>query len=119
MTHWTQGQLDEFNARRDSWVLSNDNPDPGPESKLQSKCLAYCRDHGWPVFHDWSMKTNKAGFPDLFIFTEGGRMILIELKSGNAKLRTEQQALHRQLNWLGHKVHVVRSYKRFLEIMEG
>jgi len=120
MTRWTQEQLDEFNVRRGSWVdPDKDLPDPGPESKLQAKCLKYCKEKGYPVWHDWSRKANVAGFPDLMIFLPEARFVLIELKAASGRLRKEQQALHRNLMFLGHIVHVVRSYKRFIEIMEG
>lgn len=94
-----------------------DIPDHGLENNLLKKCIAYCDEHGWPIFHDRSKKCNRPGFPDLFIFAADGRTILIELKSADGKLRKEQEGLRRQLNWLGHTVHVVRSYKKFLQIV--
>ena len=97
-----------------------DKPDPGPESELQKKCLNYCREHGFPVFHDYSREINNPGWPDLFVFADKGRVVLVELKSGKAKLRKEQDQLRRVLNWLGHTVHIVRSYRGFLKaVMEG
>jgi len=47
------------------------------------------------------------------------RLILVELKAAGGKLRAEQQALKRQLMYLGFEVYVVKSYKRFVEIMKG
>jgi len=92
-------------------------PDEGPEKRLQAKCLQYCQDQGYKAWHDWSRKKNKAGFPDLMIFMPEGRVRLVELKSAGRKLRKEQQEVSRHLLFLGHRVYVVRSFKRFLEVM--
>ena len=74
--------------------------------------------HGFPVFHDWSKKKNQPGWPDLFIFTEN-RVVLVELKAADGKLRKEQRDLKQNLSWLGHTVYVVRSYAGFIRVMEG
>jgi hypothetical protein len=120
---WTEDQYDNWQEqRRQAWEAAGEGPgpeeaDPGLENELQSKCLTYCREHGWPVFHDRSKKKNKAGWPDLFIFMPESKLILIELKSAAGKLRKEQKDLKLQLNWLGHEVYVVKSFKRFLEVV--
>ena len=118
---WTEKQLDEYIAELQQTRIKpdSDEPDPGPESKLQAKCLVYCKERGYPVWHDWSRKKNQPGFPDLIIFLPEGRVTLIELKAGTAKLRMEQEALHRQMLYLGHEIHVVRSFGKFLEILRG
>ena len=119
MTHWTKDDLTSYLARQKKQVVGEGKPDPGPESELQRKCIKFCDACGWVCIHDWSKKKNKAGVPDLTIYMANGRVELIELKSAAGKLRAEQQALHRQLMFLGHSVHVVKSYKRFVEIMKG
>ena len=121
MTRWTDSDLDEFNTKRGAWVDvdSEDVPDVGPEAKLQIKCLKYLKEKGYPCFHDWSRKKNSRGWPDLFCFLPEGRIVLIELKAGSRKLREEQLVLRRNLNWLGYNFYVVRSYRRFIEIMKG
>lgn len=96
----------------------NQTPDEGPESQLQKKIMEHCRKHGWPVFHDRSRRRNQPGWPDLFMFLPEGGVVLMELKAGNKKLRKEQKELRRVLNWLGHNVYIVRSFKRFLEVVE-
>jgi len=117
--NWTEDQRDAYMAARHRGreAVSPEIPDPGPEARLQSRCERYCREQGWPCFHDRSKKKNKPGFPDLFVFLPGGTMALIELKAAGGRLRTEQQALRRQMMYLGHTVHVVRSYKRFLDVL--
>ena len=119
MTRWSQDQLDEFNVRRGSWIkVDEDLPDNTPERVLQAKCLKYLKEKGYPVWHDWSRKKYKAGFPDLIIFMDNGRVEMIELKAAAGRLRKEQQHLHRNLMFLGHSVHVVKSFKKFIEIMK-
>ena len=119
---WTEQEWEDYaEGLRQARLRKDDDPevpDTGLESKLLAKCLKYCKDHGYPVFHDWSRKKNNAGWPDLICFLKY-RIELIELKAAGRKLREEQQALHRELMFLGHVVHVVRSYKRFLEVMKG
>ena len=117
---WTKDQLVEYLVRQESLNDNRTNgpADPGPESHLQARCLRYCREHGWPVYHDWSRKKNPAGWPDLFVFLPDGRVVLVELKAASGKLRTEQRQLKQVLAWLGHTIHVVRSFKRFVEVCE-
>lgn len=120
---WTEDQVIAYMAKRQQFSSQGagameDVPDPGPESRLQVKCLRYCRDHGYPVWHDQSRKRNDPGWPDLIVFQPEGQVRLIELKAGNRKLRKEQEQLRRQFNWLGYEVHICRSYKRFIEIIE-
>ena len=122
---WTKAQMDNYLQLRramDAEARPDDDPevpDVGPESKLQAKCLTYCKDRGYLVYHDWSRKRNTAGWPDMFCFLPKSRLILVELKAAGGKLRAEQQALKRQLMYLGFKVYVVKSYKRFVEILKG
>ena len=115
---WTPEDLAVYLNKRQSEIQKPDQPDQGLESRLQAKCLKYLKEHGWPVWHDWSRKKNQAGFPDLICFLPKGRTVLIELKAGNAKLRKEQEQLKITLSYLGHGIKVCRSFKRFLEIIK-
>ena len=116
---WTPDQATEYMSRFKKKPVNReleDQPDPGPESKLQAKCMKYCKEHGFPVFHDWSKKRNQPGWPDLFVFIKG-RVVLVELKAESGKLRKEQKHLRQVLNWLSHTVYVCRSYAGFVRIM--
>jgi len=119
MVHWTKDHLAAYMAKFNPSPEVEDVPDPGLEGDLQGRCIRHCREHGWPVYHDFSRKKNAAGWPDLFIFKPDGKLILIELKSADGKLRKEQRELKLQLNWLGHPVYVVKSFKRFLETVKS
>ena len=119
---WYDDYMEQYRQAMEVEPYPDDDPevpDTGPEKALQAKCFHYLQDHGYPVYHDWSRKKNKAGWPDLFCFLPGGRVELIELKAAGGKLRKEQQNLKRELMYLGHRVHTVKSYKRFIQIMEG
>ncbi len=49
------------------------------------------------------------GEPDLRIYIEDGRLLLIENKAGNGRLSPEQKARHAALGALGHEVVVIRA----------
>ena len=93
--------------------------DPGPESTLQKKINLWCREHG---YHFLSFRKSKkakgflrAGHPDITIFMEEGRTVLIELKDGRGRLSEDQLKVKRILKYMKHEWYEVRSYKQFLE----
>ena len=59
------------------------------------------------------------GLPDCIIAIPGGRTLWIELKSEKGYLRTEQKLKARMLIAMGHEWHQVKSYKRFLEVVNA
>ena len=117
----------------EAWVAQHMNkfkkPDPdapekadqGPESVLQGKINKWCNEHGFPK-HSFRRSKKAKGFidpgmPDICIFISGGRTVHIELKSESGVLRKAQRDKKAMLEWNGHKVWVVKSYNRFLDIM--
>ncbi len=94
-----------------------EDPDPDPESNLQEKIEKYCREHGFPFFHDRSRKKNAPGFPDLVIALKGGRTLWLELKSKGGVMSKEQKEWRLQLLALGHEHHIVKSYRGFMQII--
>jgi hypothetical protein len=118
--HFTEEQYQQVIAKvRTELSPIDDIPDEGPESRLLSKCLSYCKERGFPAFHDRSRGKNQRGWPDLQIYLPGGKVVLIELKSETGTFKKEQQQLARQFMYLKHRYEKVRSYTKFLEIMEG
>ena len=100
-------------------IPSAKDADPGPESKLLSKCIKYLKERHYKFFHDYSRGVNKAGFLDLYIFLPLGRLVVIELKAKTGRLSAEQKEWINYL--LFHRYNVypeVRSFKRFIEIIE-
>ena len=100
-----------------------DMPDDGKESLLLSKIVAHCNSWGWRCLPLWTSKKAKGfllpGWPDLTICMPKGRTVFIELKSKDGRLRKEQADLQIQMMALGQEYYVIRSFKRFLEIVEG
>lgn len=122
--HWTQEQYQEY-MRKINKDIKPFHPDTmeadeGPESELQSKCNKWLDDRGYPYIHDKSRKKNKRGkILDLHIYLPAGRHVVIELKVTGNKMSPEQLDTYRKILYLGHEIYEVRTFKRFLEIMEG
>lgn len=138
MIRWTPEQLEEYMARRprkgktqnvgeflehNFHLDTPEEPDKGPESVLQSKIVRWCRDWARPVLSfRQSVKARgfiTPGWPDMTIAMPGGRTLWLELKAEKGVVKEDQRAIHLQLMALGHEVHVVKSYRRFLEIVNG
>lgn len=128
MTRWTPGELADHLARLADRKLDNDTdaankPDFGSESELQRKINKWARDNGFPILSLRQTRQARGllspGWPDITLLLPGGRVVFIELKAGKGRLSDEQKALHAQARYLGHEIHEVRSFKRFLEIVGG
>ena len=77
-------------------------------------------ERGYPFIHDRSRKKNKKGkILDLHIYLAKGRHVVIELKVKGNTMSDEQKETYQKIHFLGHEIEEVRSYKRFLEIMNG
>lgn len=50
-----------------------------------------------------------AGEPDLRLYAEAGRLLLVEYKAGKGRLSQDQRDRHALLTRLGYAVHVVRA----------
>ena len=120
---WTQDQLNEFMAKFHRPIDEQDKPDPGKESVLQRKIEAWCREWGRPCLSFRQSKHAKhllpAGWHDIEIIMPNGETLRIELKAAHGRLSDEQKRLRLQFMALGHTIHTVKSYKRFLELVGG
>lgn len=95
-------------------------PDEGKEARLQGKCEKWLKDRGYCYVHDRSKKMNKRGeILDLYCFLPEGRVVIMELKSKDGGMSPEQRQTYRMLKYLKHEVYEVRSFKQFLQIMQG
>jgi hypothetical protein len=106
-------------GRKPKRVIPDEKPDPGPESNLQAKCEEYLRSRGWEFFHDRSRSKNRPGIPDLIVWAPGGRTLQIELKAKGGRMSEEQKLFRLNLSRNGHIVHEVKSFRRFIEIIEN
>jgi hypothetical protein len=133
MNRWSQAELDTY-LQRDflkpaksgcvhaSAPETEEIPDPGLENVLQRKCEDWLNARGFPFLHDRSKRVNPAGmFLDLHIYLPEGRHVVIELKAkdGRNRVEKEQVETYRKLMFLGHEIYIVRSFKRFMQIMEA
>ena len=125
VNNWSELDLQKDKENRANVWGGPMQSDPGPESRLQSKIEAYAKREGYPclsirqlvtkyrrisyLFKDW---------PDISIALPAARTVWLELKGHKGVLKAGQRELAMQLIALGHEWHQVRSYKRFLEIIE-
>jgi len=119
VARFSEEWLIDYQMKHQKEIRVHYDSDEGPESSLQKKIMDHCEMKGWRVFHDRSRRRNQRGWPDVFLYLPDGKHLLIELKSADGTLRKEQKHLKMVLKWLGHEVYVVRSFKKFLEIVNN
>jgi len=98
-------------------------PKPQRESALHKQINLECHRRGYIALHGAMHKATArtAGEPDFIVLLPNGKVALVEVKTTNGKLSDDQERLHGKAWELGHKVHVVRSFLEFLDVlkMEG
>lgn len=91
-----------------------------PESVLQGKITAWAKDHGYPIQSNRQTRNARGlltpGWPDVCLILRG-RVVWIELKAGKGRMTEEQVKMRIRFLHLGHEIHEVRTWKRFLEIV--
>ena len=123
----TQEEVDlylaKFNKASNNFDLLPIQADEGPESNLQKKIVKWARDWGHPCL---SFRQSKKlaglipeGWPDICLILPNARVLFIELKSGKGRLSEAQKMMRLQFISHGFVIHEVRSYKRFLGLVEG
>lgn len=102
--------------------IDNDEPDEGLESELQRKIAKWAKDHGHPLLY--FPRTPKvraflpAGWPD-DILVLPGRVVFFELKQSSGRLSEDQKMMRLIFLHHGHTIHEIRSYRKFLSVVEG
>lgn len=130
MTHMTFDEFTIIQARLDAKLGKtkdlNDIEDIAnntSESALQSKIKAYCKAKGWPILSFPRTPAVKrflpAGYPDDTIILPFGTVLFLEGKTETGRVSPEQKLMRNMFRALGHVIHEIRSYKKFLEIVEG
>lgn len=61
--------------------------------------------------------TIQVGAQDFTIFLPGRRTLCIECKSKDGKVDPDQRIWHKEMQMLGHDVHVIRSMEEFLKLV--
>ena len=89
------------------------------EDSLQEEIIKDARSRGWWVdFSRMDLPTTRPkGAPDVYVFADHGRLIIIEAKSKTGKVRPEQLGVKLALEKLGHTVHIVRSFGEYLKLI--
>lgn len=90
------------------------------EADLHRFVLEECSRRMWIVFHGaMAHRTFRTpGEPDFVILMHGGKMLMIEAKTGTGKLSPDQRAIAAWANQLGHTIHVVRSEDDWHALLE-
>jgi len=124
MTRMSQEWVDEYMQNRQQGAKSragDTKPDPGRESSLQKKIVAWAKKEGFPCLSfPQTSKVKRflpAGYPDITLLLKG-RVLFIELKAGKGILRAEQKDFEIKCMYLGHEFYTVRSFKQFLEVIK-
>lgn len=120
----TQAQVDEYMRRTRARVKTADAIDaanaPGVEEEvtLHHEILDYCRRHRHACFHgSMASRTHRTpGEPD-FCVVAHGQILLVECKTRTGKLSEEQMAVAKLVEMNGHRVHVVRHFREFLNLL--
>lgn len=60
------------------------------EKKFLLRVVAFAEKHGWLTYHTWNSANSAPGFPDLICLGRG-RIVVAELKIGNAKPTADQR----------------------------
>jgi hypothetical protein len=110
-------------ARLEHNSLRDAKPSPGVEREklLHQQIADECARRGWIVLHgSMAHRTHRTlGEPDFLILCHCGRLLLVEAKTRQGKLRPEQAGFHHWAAKLGHTVHVCRSLADFLCVADS
>lgn len=92
------------------------------ESKLHDQIIAHCNSR-WPRWKYIHARMDKrstvaVGSQDFTIFLPNGRTVCIECKKKGEKPDADQLAWHKEMEMLGHVVHVVYSEEQFFEVVK-
>ena len=120
---FTEEWLRNYQQRLSRKQIGDDDvADEGPESILQGKIQKWAKEHGYPCLSLHKSRKAKGfivpGWPDITLILPENRTVFIELKSAEGYLKKKQKNLAMQFYWLGHEIHKVKSFKRFLEIVK-
>lgn len=122
MPNFSQSDINAYYARQHAKGLKAECMDAAEkESDLHEAIINECNRRGWCAVHSRMDRatTVQIGTPDFIIFADAGRVFAVECKSKTGKLSTEQLATQAWLKRLGHTLHVVRSFREFIEVIDG
>lgn len=105
----------EFLAMQARLGQKPSNLPDAPESVLHDQVATYCRQMGYYYIHSRMDRpsTIQVGAPDFVVALPNGRVLWVECKRKDGKLRTEQLAAAAWLKQLKHRYCEVRSLDDF------
>lgn len=107
--------------RRREFELKREIMDNVAEVGLHHDIIKYCRAQypPWKYIHSRPDKrsTIATGCHDFTIFLPGGRVLCFECKDATGKLDSDQLIWRKELELLGHTVHIVRSMRDFFALL--
>lgn len=115
---WTPAELAAHEAKQCKH-FDDEEEAAEREADLYRPIIEWCEARGYSVFHDRSRKANRPGFLDFVIALPCGKVAWVECKTGKGRLRPEQKTEIMKLNFLNHRVFVVRSFKQFCRDVGG
>lgn len=121
--NWTEKEYLNYMANRQDVSHETEQADEGPESKLSCKIRAFCKDRAWPCFIIPQSEKLKIfltpDWPDgTIVIPLQKRVIFLELKSKTGKRTEGQKQMAYIFGLAGYPIHKVKSFARFLEIIE-
>jgi len=127
MTRWNKTEYEAYMEKynRDIKPFHPDTmeADEGKESILQGKIVNWARSKGYPCLSFRQTSRAKGvllpGWPDITLALPNGRTVYIELKNKKGRLSEDQKNMALMLMQLKHEWYEVRSFKRFLGIVEN
>lgn len=121
----TMQELQVLQARNQPISKIDHEADSGPESELQAKIRDNCRQRGWPCLSFPQMPALKtwggypAGWPDETILLPYPNVLFLEDKEKKGRASDNQKLMRSIFHYLGHTIHEVRSWKRYVQITDG
>lgn len=119
----TTVQYQELLARTQRNRVREPSPSSGEakEMDLHQKIINYC-DSQWPRWKYIRARSDRAstiavGSQDFTVFLPDGRVLCIECKARGGKLSEDQIIWAKEMEMLGHAVHLVRSMDEFLQLI--
>lgn len=116
----TQLEVDRHEARLKPHREPVGSPDDftGREAELHNQIELDIRARRWLYIHSRTDRatTTAKGVPDFVVFSGGGKVLFIEVKTKTGKLSPEQRAWQYCSEALDYQFHIVRSMADWLKI---
>ena len=91
------------------------------ESEIHKQISQECHRRGLLAFHGAMHKKSARtpGEPDYTVLLPGGKVLLVEVKTTTGNLSEAQERVAGHAWQLGHKVHLVRKFEEFRDLVKG